>query len=55
MKKLVLMCTLGLGVFAVGMEIRADRAAANLVILAPDLPPPSCWPDCPPDPQKTLR
>lgn len=49
MKKTVLTCALALGVFAFAIEIRGEHHALKPIIAAPDLPPPDCFPDCPPD------
>lgn len=49
MKKIILTCALLTGVAAAGVEIRAQFQGLKPVIAAPDLPPPDCFPDCPPD------
>jgi len=49
MKTIMLSCALTLGVLAVAAEIRAEHQGIKTVVAAPDLPPPDCFPDCPPN------
>ena len=49
MKTTLLTCALTLGVLAVAVEIRAEHNGVKPVVASFDAPPPSCFPDCPPD------
>jgi hypothetical protein len=46
MKKVLLLCALLIGVAAAGVQIHAHLQGATLVVAAPALPPPDCFPDC---------
>jgi hypothetical protein len=48
MKKLFLMSAFALGAFAMVVQVSTPKKAAAVVVTAPDMPPPDCFPDCPP-------
>lgn len=45
MKKLSLFVALAIGTLALATEMRTQGAV--MASMAPDIPPPDCWPDCP--------